>query len=84
MRQIFPGNVSKDSFPAGTLPAGTLPAATRGRGTGSLRQASAAVAALDFERQTAVLAFTNASGHAGVRAFLLEVITRLLGRARKT
>lgn len=41
------------------------------------------VAALDLDRQTAVLAFTNASGHPGVRVFLKEVIIRLLARARQ-
>lgn len=41
------------------------------------------VAAMDLDRQTAVLAFTNASGHPGVRAFLKEVVIRLLARARE-
>lgn len=42
------------------------------------------VAAIDLDRQTAVLAFANASGHPDGRAFLKEVVIRLLARARKT
>lgn len=42
------------------------------------------VAVLDVDRQTAVLAFANAGGHPGRRAFLMEVVTRLLARASKT
>jgi CubicO group peptidase (beta-lactamase class C family) len=40
------------------------------------------VAVLDLDRQTAVLAFTNAGGNPECRAFLKEVVTRLLMRAR--
>ncbi|MGZ3386952.1 MAG: serine hydrolase domain-containing protein [Isosphaeraceae bacterium] len=41
-------------------------------------------AAIDLDRQTAVLAFTNAGGHPECRAFLKEVVIRLLERARKS
>jgi hypothetical protein len=41
------------------------------------------VVALDLDRQTAVLVFANASGYPEVRAFLKEVLIRLLDRARK-
>ncbi|WP_269744479.1 hypothetical protein [Stigmatella aurantiaca] len=38
---------------------------------------------LDLDRQTAVLAFANASGHPDVHPFLQEAVTRLLERASK-
>ncbi len=41
------------------------------------------VAVIDLDRQTAVLAFANASGHPDGRAFMKEVVIRLLERARK-
>jgi hypothetical protein len=41
------------------------------------------VAAVDLDRQTAVLAFANASVNSEIRAFLTEVLIRLLERARK-
>lgn len=44
---------------------------------------ASSVAAIDLDRQTAVLAFANASGHPEVRHFLKEVIARLLERARQ-